>query len=92
MYRFATESIEKVMSIVEPGEVEAYKSDRAKFESALGGEAFAKGLLSLGPTVVAYNEPGGAIPFFGGALAIEVHDSAAFEQARDVILERACPG
>jgi hypothetical protein len=87
VYRFATETIEKILTVAQPREVEAYKSDLSKFESALGGEALAKALTSLGPTVVAYNEPGGAIPFFGGALAIEVRDHAAFQQAREVILE-----
>ena len=81
-YLFGIETIEKILSVVQPGEVEAFRGDRAKFESALGGEAMTKALAALGPTLVAYNEPGGAIPLFGGALAIEIKDAAAFEQAR----------
>lgn len=86
VYRFGIETIEKILSIVDPGELDAFGSDLAEFESALGGDAIKKALAALGPTLVAYNEPGGAIPFFGGALAIEVNDATAFEQAREAVL------
>ncbi|MEX2142437.1 MAG: hypothetical protein WD894_24495 [Pirellulales bacterium] len=86
VYRFGIETIEKILSIVEPGEVDAFRSELAGFESALGGDAMKKALDAVGPTLIAYNEPGGAIPFFGGAFAIEVKDLAVLEQAREAIL------
>ena len=85
-YRFGIETIEKIISTVEPGENDAFRSDLTAFESALGGAALKKALGAVGPTLVAYNEPGGAIPFFGGAFAIEIKDAAAIEEAREEIL------
>jgi hypothetical protein len=86
VYRFGIETIEKILSVVDPGEIDAFRSDLGEFEAALGGDAMKKALGAVGPTLVAYNEPGGAIPFFGGAFAIEVKDAAALEQARESIL------
>jgi hypothetical protein len=85
-YRFGIETIEKIIITVDPGEVDQFRRDLGEFESAVGGDAMKRALAALGPTLVAYNEPGGAIPFFGGAFAVEVKDSAALEQARETVL------
>ncbi|MEX0585816.1 MAG: hypothetical protein WD176_04190 [Pirellulales bacterium] len=85
-YRFLLDSVQKITDLVEPGQSETLRGQIADFEGALGGDAMKKTLASLGPAVVGYTEAGSGIPFFGGALAIEVRDSAALEQNRDAVL------
>src|SRR5688572_5050084 len=43
-------------------------------------------LAAFGPTLVVFSEPGGSIPFFGGALAVEVKDPKTLEEALGTIL------
>ncbi len=85
-YQFGIGTIEKIIAIVDPGELDTFKSDLAQFESALGGDALKSGLAALGPTITAYNEPGGIIPFFSGTFAIQINDSAALDRALEAIL------
>jgi hypothetical protein len=85
-YRFGIGTIEKIISVVDPKENDAFRRDLAQFESALGGEAMKQALAALGPTIVLCNEPGGVIPLFGGALSIEVKNAEALEQAREQVV------
>jgi hypothetical protein len=86
VYRYGIETIEKIISAVDPKELESFRRDLAQFESAVGGDAMKGALGALGTTIVACNEPGGVIPFFGGTLSIEVRDAQAVEQAREQVV------
>jgi hypothetical protein len=85
-YRYGIETIEKIITAVDPNELDTFRRDLAQFESAVGGDAMTSALAAVGPTMVLCNEPGGVIPFFSGALSIEVRNAAALEQAREPIL------
>jgi hypothetical protein len=85
-YRFGISTIEKIVSVVDPDQIDQFHRDLGEFETALGGEAWKSGLAALGPTVVAYNEPGGIIPFFSGAFSIQVRDSAALDRSLEAIV------
>jgi hypothetical protein len=85
-YRYGIETIEKIVSAIDPKELDTFRRDLAQFESAVGGDAMKEALAALGTTIVACNEPGGVIPFFGGTLSIKVQNAQALEQAREQVV------
>lgn len=86
-YKYAMETIEKIVSIVDPGAVEEFRRQKTEFETALGGPALEKFLSSLGPTATVYMDATSGLPFFGYAAAIEIRDAKILAEAQDDVLQ-----